>query len=65
MASAQAAISTAPAPPNKWPVIDLVELIETVLRVLAENSFDRARFANVAEAGRGGVRVDVINLARV
>ena len=27
MASAQAAISTAPAPPNKWPVIDLVELM--------------------------------------
>src|SRR5207248_610648 len=30
MASAHAAISTPPAPPNKWPVIDLVELIETL-----------------------------------
>ena len=30
IASAQAAISIPPAPPNKWPVIDFVALIETL-----------------------------------
>ena len=30
MASAHAAISIPPAPPNKWPVIDLVELTDTL-----------------------------------
>ena len=30
IANAHAAISTAPAPPNKWPVIDFVALIETL-----------------------------------
>ena len=65
MASAQAAISTAPAPPNKWPVIDFVELMETVLRVFAENRLDRARLADIAETGRSGVRIHVIDLARV
>ena len=64
MASAQAAISIPPAPPNKWPVIDFVELIETLSAYSPKTLLDRAGFANIADVGGSSVRVDVIDLLR-
>ena len=51
--------SSAPAPPSRWPVIDLVLVTTTSVGVLAERRVDHQALGDVALRGRGGVRVDV------
>ena len=54
--------SRPPAAPSRWPVIDLVDDIASLLRVLAEAALDGDRLDLVVERRRGAVRVDVVDL---
>ncbi len=51
--------SRAPAPPSRWPVIDLVLVTTTSSDVLAEGGVQHQALGDVALRGRGGVGVDV------
>ena len=51
--------SSAPAPPSRWPVIDLVLVTTTSVGVRAERRVDHQALGDVALRRRGGVGVDV------
>jgi hypothetical protein len=56
-------VSTPPAAPSMWPVIDFVELTMIVRRV-AEHLLDGERLVGVVHLRRGAVRVDVAHVGR-
>ncbi len=54
--------SSPPAPPSKWPVMDLVELTAKLGGVRAEDLLDGQGFQPVVVEGGGAVGVDVVHL---
>ena len=56
--------SSPPAPPSRWPVMDLVALTLSLLaqRVLAKDHLDGPRLIAVARRRRGGVGIHVVDL---
>ena len=65
IASTENTASTPPAAPSRCPVIDLVELTASFLRVIAEAALDRDGLGDVAQRRRGAVRVDVVDVLGV
>lgn len=66
MAMRQAASSTPPAAPRRWPVMDLVELMSSpFLAWSPKDGLDGLDFADVPQRGGGAVRVDVVNVLRL
>jgi hypothetical protein len=63
MARMQKMVSTAPAPPSRWPIALLVEDIET-LPMIAEQALHRAQLDRVGH-GRGAMGVDIVDVGRV
>ena len=57
--------STAPAPPSRWPIADLVELIETSPIALPNSRRTAPSSSLVAERRRGAVGVDIVDVDRV
>ena len=57
--------SRAPAPPSRWPVIDLVLVTTTSVGVRAERRVEHQPLGDVALRGRGRVGVDVDDVAGV
>ena len=54
--------SRPPAPPSRWPVMDLVELTASRLGVVAEHALHGNGLDGVAQRRGGAVRVDVSDL---
>jgi hypothetical protein len=65
IASMQKIASTAPAPPSRWPIADLVELIDSVPTALPNSFFTAPELELVAHRRRGAVRVDIVDVADV
>ena len=63
IARMQKIASTAPAPPSRWPIADLVELIDTLPIALPNRLLDRAQLDRVGH-GRGAVGVDIVDVGR-
>ena len=56
--------SRLPAPPRRWPVIDLVELTSKALRRFAEGLADGPGFRPITQGGRRSMRVQILDIAR-
>ena len=57
--------STAPGGAQQCPVIDLVELTASLRGVIAEAALHGQRLGTIAQIGRRGMGVDVLDLARI
>ena len=64
MARMQKIASTAPAPPSRWPIADLVLAHRRAAEIVAEHALDRGQLDRVGH-GRGAVGVDIIDVARL
>jgi hypothetical protein len=57
--------SMPPAPPSRWPVIDLVELTTSLLGMVAEGQLDGIGLVHIAQRRGGAVRVEVLHLVGI